>query len=368
MTHSKQEMVYNVLVRWRYNKRGLRGVMGATYNIYENFESLCVTRLYALTDFQGQCYCPHDVLLSTSGLQCHALTLRGNRFYLSKPFFFSWLLKFLLITIHCNHICIPHYHPHKHQHTSATLLLNIHTKMSTFNSSTGSKAPQSSTPATYTFDFCNNAEVKGMKKVVVQGQMRGLSPYKRAKLLSSEARVCIAYRDGKQLIVLEENVNSDILYHYCPQLRDFYSCCKEAGPTIVLPNTEKFSLVSALGVSWVVGSFIHEASEGTRSFYKDYIPSHSNPKQLFHAAAAFRALDLPRFAEDLVAREKGAIVRSLKHTCWSIKTPKAVGKFVRSLKRDTLICHSDQALLVEAYKIYARRIEGYYGKKVDKTE
>ncbi|KAK7706669.1 hypothetical protein SLS64_007500 [Diaporthe eres] len=240
--------------------------------------------------------------------------------------------------------------------------------MSTSNSSTGSKAAQPSNPATYTFDFCDNTEVKGTKKVVVHGQMRGLSPYKRAKLLSSEARVCIAYRDGKQLIVLEENVNSDILYHYCPQLRDFYSCCKEAGPTIILPNTEKFSLVSALGVSWVFGSFIHEVSEGTRSFYEDYVPSHSNPKQLFHAAAAFRAFDLHRFARDLVARDIGAIVRSLKRTAWNIKTPKAVGKWIRSLKKDPLICHADQALLVQAYKIYARRIEGYYGKKVDKTE
>lgn len=240
--------------------------------------------------------------------------------------------------------------------------------MSTSNSSTGSKAPQASTPATYTFDFCDNTEVKGMKKVVVHGQMRGLPPFKRAKLLSSEARVCIAYRNGKQLIVLEENVNSDILYHYCPQLRDFYSCCKEAGPTIVLPNTEKFSLVSALGVAWAVGSFIHEVSEGTRSFYKSYIPSHSNPKQMFHAAAAFRAFDLPRFSEDLVARDNGAIVRSLKHTAWNIKSPKSVGKWIRSLKKDSLICQADQALLVEAYKIYARRIESYYGEKTDKTE
>lgn len=240
--------------------------------------------------------------------------------------------------------------------------------MSTSNSSTGSKALQPSTPATYTFDFCDNAEVKGMKKVFVQGRMRGLSPFKRAKLLSSEARVCIAYRDGKQLIVLEENVNSDILYHYCPQLREFYSCCKETGPTIVLPNTEKFSLVSALGVSWVVGSLIHEVSEGVLSFYEDYIPSHSNPKQMFHAAAAFRAFDLHWFARDLVARDIGAIVHSLKHTAWNIKTPKAVGKFIRSLKKDPLICRADRALLVVAYKIYARRTKGYYGKKVDKME
>lgn len=240
--------------------------------------------------------------------------------------------------------------------------------MSTSNSSTGSKAPQPSVPTTFTFDFCDNTEVKGTKQVAVQGQMRGLSPFKRAKLLSSEARVCIAYRDGKQLIVLEKNINSDILYHYCPQLRDFYSCCKEAGPTIVLPNTEKFSLVSALGVAWVVGSFMHQVSEGTRSFYRDYIPSHSIPKQLFHAAAAFRAFDLPRFAEDLVARDNGAIVRSLKHTAWNIKTPQGVGRFIRTLKKDSLICHADQALLVEAYKVFARRIEGYSGKNVKNTE
>ncbi|KAG6357273.1 hypothetical protein INS49_015151 [Diaporthe citri] len=242
--------------------------------------------------------------------------------------------------------------------------------MSTSNSSTGSKARKPSTPTStiYTFDFCDNTELRGTKKVVVQGQMRGLSPFQRAKLLSSESRVCIAYRDGNELLVLKENINSDILYHYCPNLRTFYACCKETGPTIVLPNTDQFSLVGAFGVDWVIESFVHEVSQGARSFYSDFVPSHSNPKQLFHAAAAFRAFDLPRFAEDLVARDNGAIVRSLKHTARNIKSPKAVGKWIRSLKKDPLICQADQALLVEAYKVLARRIEGYNGKKVENTE
>lgn len=241
-------------------------------------------------------------------------------------------------------------------------------KMSASNSSAGSKARKPSTPTattTYTFDFCDNTELKGTKKVIVQGQMRGLSPLKRAKLLSSESRVCIAYRDGNELLVLKENINSDILYHYCPKLRMFYTCCKETGPTIVLPNTDQFSLVGAFGVDWVISSFVHEVSKGTRSFYRDFVPSHSDPRQLFHAASALRAFDLPQYAEHLVAPNNGVIVRSLKRTARNIKSPQAVGNWLRRLKTDPLICPADLVLLVEAYKIFARRIEGCSRKKVE---
>lgn len=236
--------------------------------------------------------------------------------------------------------------------------------MSAPNSSTGSKAPKPSTPTTYSFDFCDNTELKGTKKVVVRGQMHGLSPFKRAKLLSSEGRVCIAYRDGNEILVLKENINSDILYHYCPNLRAFYTCCKETGPTIVLPNTDQFSLVCAFGVDWVIGSFMHEVSEGTRSFYRDFIPSHSEPRPLFYAASTFRAFGLPHYAEDLVAPHTGVIARSLNRTARNIKSPEGVGKFIRGLKKDPLICPDDLVLLVGAYKVFARRIEGH-NKKVE---
>lgn len=240
--------------------------------------------------------------------------------------------------------------------------------MSATNSSTGSEAHKPSTPITHTFEFCDNSEVKGMKKVVIQGRMHGLSPFQRAKLLSSEARVCVAYRDGKQLMVLKEDVNSAILYQYCPQLRNFYSCCKEAGPTVILPNTENFSLVSVLGIDWVIGSFVHEVSHGTRSFYKAYVPSHSDPKQLFHAAAAFRALGLPRFAEDLVAPDHGVLSRSLARTARNIKSPKSVGKWIHSLKNDPMICQADLELLVVAYKVFAKRTAGYGNKKAENSK
>lgn len=88
MTQSKQKMFYNVLVRWRCNKKGLRVIMGATYNTYGNFESLCVTGLYALNDFQGQCYCLHDVLLSASALHCNALTPREKLLLFKQAVFF----------------------------------------------------------------------------------------------------------------------------------------------------------------------------------------------------------------------------------------------------------------------------------------
>lgn len=239
--------------------------------------------------------------------------------------------------------------------------------MSTTTSSTGAGAQKPSTPTVYSFDFCDNTELKGVKKVVVRGQMRGLSPFQRAKLLSNEGKVCIAYRIGEQLMVLKENVNSAILYHYCPQLRNFYTCCKEAGPTIVLPNTDEFKLVSALGVGWVVGSFVHEVAIGTRSYVKHYIPLHADPKQLFHAAATFRAFGLPRFADDLVAPDNGVIVHFLKKTARNIKTPKAVGKWLRSLKNDPLICQADQALLGEGYAIFERRTDGYNRKKAESS-
>lgn len=241
--------------------------------------------------------------------------------------------------------------------------------MSATNSSTVSGAQKPATPpTTYTFDFCDNTELKGVKTVTVRGQMRALSPFQRAKLLSNDGRVCIAYRDGNQLMVLKKDVNSAILYHYCPQLRAFYTCCKEAGPTIVLPNTDKFKFVGVIGVEWVIGSFVHEVAEGTRSFVKHYIPSHSEPRHLFHAAAAFRALDLPQFAEDLVAPDNGVIARALRKTSWNIRTPRALGKFIRSLKKDALICEADEALLVEAYKIFARRTEGYNRKKAENRD
>ncbi|KAK2596054.1 hypothetical protein N8I77_013562 [Diaporthe amygdali] len=182
-------------------------------------------------------------------------------------------------------------------------------------SNTSSSSSEAHIPAphsTHVFKFCDSTEFKGVRKVVIRGEMRGLSLHQRAKLISSESRVCIAYRDGKQLIVLMENVNADVLYHYCPQLRNFYSCCKESGPTIVLPNTEEFCLVGASGVAWVVGSFIHE---------------------------------------------NGVIVYFLKQTARDIKSPKAVGTWIRSLKNDPVICEGDLALLVEAYKIFARRTE-----------
>lgn len=238
--------------------------------------------------------------------------------------------------------------------------------MSAVNSSTGPEAQKPATPpTTYTFNFCNNTELKGVKTVVVRGQMQALSPFQRAKLLSNDGRVCIAYRDGNQLMVLKRDVNSAILYHYCPQLRTFYTCSKEAGPTILLPDTDKFKLVGVIGVEWAIGSFVHEVAEGTRSFVKHYIPLHSDPRQLFHAAAAFRALDVPQFAEDLVAPDNGVIARALRKTAWNIKTPMALGRFIRSLKNDTLICQADQVLLVEAYKIFARRTEGYNRKKAE---
>lgn len=241
--------------------------------------------------------------------------------------------------------------------------------MSATNSSTVSGAQKPATPpTTYTFDFCDNTELKGVKTVTVRGQMRALSPFQRAKLLSNDGRVCIAYRDGNQLMVLKKDVNSAILYHYCPQLRAFYTCCKEAGPTIVLPNADKFKFVGVIGIEWVIGSFVHEVAEGTRSFVKDYIPLHSDPRQLFHAAAAFRALELSQFAEDLVAPDNGVIARALRKTAWNIKTPRALGRFIRSLKKDTLICQADEALLVEAYKIFARRTEGYNRNKAENRD
>lgn len=239
--------------------------------------------------------------------------------------------------------------------------------MSTTNSSTGAEAHKPSTPTVYTFDFCNNTELKGVKKVVVRGQMRGLSPFQRAKLLSNEGRVCIAYRHGEQLMVLKENVNPAILYHYCPQLRNLYTCCKEAGPAIILPNTGDFKLVSKLGVEWVVGSFVHEVAIGTRSYVKHYIPLHADPKQLFHAAATFRAFDLARFAEDLVAPDNGVIIHYLRKTARNIESLRAVGKWVRSLKEDSLICRADKALLAEADNIFSRRTEGYNRKKAESS-
>lgn len=115
---------------------------------------------------------------------------------------------------------------------------------------------------TFTFNFCDNTKLKGINTVIVRGHMRGLSPFKRAKLLSSQSRVCIAYCYDQELLVLQEDVNSDILYYYCPQLRDFYTSYRETGPTILLPEIEKFSLVSELGVKWAIGSFMHEMNEG----------------------------------------------------------------------------------------------------------
>lgn len=112
-------------------------------------------------------------------------------------------------------------------------------------------------------------------------------------------------------------------------------------------------------------SFVHEVSEGTRSFAKQYIRRHSDPRQLFYAAAAFRAFDLPRFADDLV-RDDGAIVHFLNDTARKIKSPKVLGKWIHSLEADPIIHQGDDlALLGVAYEVLDKRTAGY-GKKNSK--
>lgn len=236
--------------------------------------------------------------------------------------------------------------------------------MSTISSSSSPEGRKPSTPTTRTYVFCDNSKVE--KTATVRGHMEKLSPFQRAKLLSSESRVCIAYYYGKQLMVLMEDINADILYHFCPQLSGFYNYLKETGPTIVLPNTKQFDLVTALGVEWAIGSFVHEVSEGTRSFVKQYIRRHSDPRQLFYAAAAFRAFDLPRYADDLV-RDDGAIVHYLNDTARKIESPKVLGKWVRSLEADPIIRQDDLALLGVAYEVLDKRTAGY-GKKKKNSE
>lgn len=82
-------------------------------------------------------------------------------------------------------------------------------------------------------------------------------------------------------------------------------------------------------------------------------------------AAAFRAFDLPRYADDLV-RDDGAIVHFLNDTARKIKSPKVLGKWIRSLEADPIIRQDDLALLGVAYEVLDKRTAGYSKEKNSK--
>lgn len=110
---------------------------------------------------------------------------------------------------------------------------------------------------------------------------------------------------------------------------------------------------------------MHEMSEGYVPFFKRYVLLNWNrdTRQLFHAPVAFRAFDLARSVQDLILPNNGVIAHVLRDVAWSIKSTKDIGQFIRYLKKDPLFCQDDQTLLVEAYKIFARRTQGWSRKK-----